>query len=54
MEGRVRYWIAPKHLRLETNYAVLIKGAFLKDAPAAPDRADPTVRLAEVNLQVTF
>lgn len=54
LEGRLRYWIVPKHLRLETNFALLFKGEFLKDAPQALARDESTVRFGEVNLQVTF
>ena len=54
VEGRVRYWIVPKHLRLESNFALLFKGRFLKDAPQALARDDATVKFIETNLQVTF
>jgi len=37
VEGRVRYWLAPKWLRLESGSAWLFKGAFLRDAPNAQD-----------------
>lgn len=35
IEGRVRYWIIPKLLRVDTGAAMLINGRFLKDAPNA-------------------
>jgi hypothetical protein len=54
VEGRLRYWLIPKHLRLESNYALLFKGDFLKDAPQALARDKKTVRFIEVNLQATF
>lgn len=54
VEGRLRYWIVPGHLRLESNYAVLFKGGFLRNAPQALDRSDGRERLFEVNVQATF
>jgi hypothetical protein len=36
VEARVRYWLIPKHLRLEWDGLLLTKGRFLKDAPNAP------------------
>lgn len=36
VEGRVRYWLKPKLVRLDTGAAVLAKGHFLRDAPNAP------------------
>lgn len=41
IEGRVRYWIVPKLLRLDTGAAVLFNGRFLKDAPNANGFGDP-------------
>ncbi|HVI99924.1 MAG TPA: alginate export family protein [Sphingomonas sp.] len=41
IEGRVRYWIVPKLLRLDTGAAVLINGRFLEDAPNANGFGDP-------------
>lgn len=35
-EARVRYWIVPKMIRLDTGIAHLRKGRFLTDAPNAP------------------
>ena len=37
IEGRARYWLIPKVLRVDTGAAYLIKGDFLKNAPNAPD-----------------
>jgi len=54
VEGRLRYWVIPEHLRLESNFAVLFKGAFLKTAPEAIAREETTVRFIETNLLVTF
>ncbi|SFJ08358.1 Alginate export [Sphingomonas sp. NFR04] len=54
VEGRVRYWLIPEHLRLESNFALLAKGAFLKDAPGALSPTDSTIRFLEANVQVTF
>ncbi|HKT84897.1 MAG TPA: alginate export family protein [Novosphingobium sp.] len=41
VEGRMRYWIVPKLLRLDTGGAVLINGRFLKDAANANDYGNP-------------
>lgn len=54
IEGRLRYWIVPEHIRLETNLAVLFKGGFLQRAPDAIATRAQTVRFLETNLQVTF
>ncbi len=54
VEGRLRYWLVPQHLRLESNFAVLFKGRFLRDAPQAIARDQSTVKFIETNLQVTF
>ncbi|WP_267393699.1 MULTISPECIES: alginate export family protein [unclassified Sphingomonas] len=54
LSGRFRYWLVPQHLRLESNYALLFKGAFLKDAPQALARDHDLVRFLEMNVQVTF
>jgi hypothetical protein len=54
VEGRLRYWLIPKHLRWEGNYALLYKGDFLKNAPQAIAKDHDLVRLIETNLQVTF
>lgn len=40
IEGRVRHWLVPKTLRLDTGAAYLIKGSFLSDAPNAPPYGD--------------
>ncbi|PSJ37101.1 alginate export family protein [Allosphingosinicella deserti] len=39
-EARVRYWLKPKVIRLDTAVAYLAKGKFLRDAPNAPDTGD--------------
>jgi len=54
LSGRFRLWLIPDHLRLESNYALLFKGRFLKDAPEAVARNHDLTRLFETNLQVTF
>lgn len=41
IEGRVRYWIVPRLLRLDTGAAWLINGRFLKDAPNANGYGNP-------------
>ena len=40
IEGRVRYWLIPKRLRLEWSGLLLAKGQFLRDAPNAPAGGD--------------
>ncbi|KQT50617.1 hypothetical protein ASG52_06185 [Methylobacterium sp. Leaf456] len=37
IEGRIRYWIVPDAMILDTGVAYLIKGDFLRNAPNAPD-----------------
>lgn len=37
IEGRIRYWIVPDAMLLDTGLAYLIKGDFLRNAPNAPD-----------------
>lgn len=54
LEGRVRYWLIPDHLRLESNAALLAKGRFLRDAPTAEAGDERHVRFLEINLQATF
>lgn len=41
IEGRVRYWVIPKLLRLDTGGAWLINGRFLKDAPNSNGYGNP-------------
>jgi len=40
LETRLRYWIVPDAMLLDTGVDYLIKGRFLRDAPNAPDTAD--------------
>ncbi|MCB1392409.1 MULTISPECIES: alginate export family protein [unclassified Nitrobacter] len=40
VEARLRYWVVPDAMLLETGAAYLIKGRFLRDAPNAPNTAD--------------
>ncbi|WP_425908826.1 alginate export family protein [Nitrobacter sp. TKz-YC02] len=40
IEGRLRYWVVPDAMLLETGAAYLFKGRFLVDAPNAPDTPD--------------
>lgn len=40
IEARVRYWLLPKVLRLETGAAVLLRGRFLQEAPNAAGNGD--------------
>jgi len=51
-EGRVRYWVVPKHLRFEANGVWLDKGRFLREAPNAPKSGDETY--LSLNLTATF
>lgn len=37
IEARLRYWIVPDTVQLDTGAAYLVKGDFLRDAPNAPD-----------------
>ncbi len=39
-DSRVRYWLVPKVMRLEADYAFIAKGRFLRDAPNAPAGGD--------------
>ena len=48
IEGRVRYWIIPKLLRLDTGAAWLINGRFLKDAPNANRYGNPIYGYADI------
>lgn len=48
IEGRVRYWIAPKLLRLDTGAALLINGRFLKEAPNANGFGNPIYGYADI------
>lgn len=54
VEGRLRYWLIPDHLRLESNFALLAKGGFLKNAPGVSSTASRTVRFLEANVQISF
>jgi hypothetical protein len=40
LEGRARYWVVPRRLRLEPGFAVLWKGRFAREAPGAPKTGD--------------
>lgn len=52
IEGRIRYWLVPKRLRLEANGALLLKGRFLQTAPNAPDNGD--TRYLSMSATVSF
>lgn len=54
VEARVRYWLVPQHLRLESNFALLYKGHFLRNAPTALATDQAVVRFLEFNLQASF
>ena len=48
IEGRVRYWIVPKLLRLDTGAALLINGRFLRQAPNANAYGNPIYGYADI------
>jgi hypothetical protein len=52
LDGRLRYWIVPRQLRLEFDGVYLAKGRFLETAPNAPAAHDTTY--ASFNLTATF
>lgn len=52
MEGRVRWWLMPKRLRLEYSGVLLAKGRFLRDAPNAP--SGRWTRYNSFNLTASF
>lgn len=52
IEGRVRYWIVPKRLRIDGGGAYLAKGRFLRSAPNAPATGD--TRYAYLDLSASF
>ncbi|TPG54107.1 alginate export family protein [Sphingomonas glacialis] len=54
LEGRLRYWLVPEHLRFESNFALLYKGDFLENAPTALASAQHIVRFLEFNVQASF
>ena len=52
IEARIRYWLIPKHLRLEWNGVLLAKGRFLRDAVNAPAGGDTLYN--SINATVSF
>lgn len=52
IEGRARYWIVPKLLRLDAGGAVLFNGRFLKDAPNASGNGNTSY--GYVDITATF
>src|SRR3546814_4408696 len=54
IEGRVRYWIVPKLLRLDTGAAVLINGRFLNDAPNANGRSEEHTSELQSLMRITY
>jgi hypothetical protein len=48
IEARVRYWVVPKLLRLDTGGAVIINGRFLDDAPNANHYGNPLFGYVEL------
>ncbi len=51
-DARLRYWLLPRHLRLELDGVLLAKGRFLTDAPNAPPGR--TTRYVSFNLSALF
>lgn len=52
LDARLRYWLIPQALRLETNLVYLVKGEFLESAPNAPGSDDTLY--AEIDLTLNF
>lgn len=52
VEGRLRYWLVPRLLRVEGNAVVLFKGRFLTDAPNAPPAGN--THYVSLNVTATF
>jgi hypothetical protein len=52
VEMRVRYWVVPGVLRVDSGVAALVKGGFLRDAPLAPDTGN--TRYGYVDVSVDF
>lgn len=52
IDGRLRYWLKPKALRLESGFAYLAKGRFLRDAPNATYDGD--TKYVYTDLTYTF
>jgi hypothetical protein len=50
LDTRIRYWLIPQKLRLESNAVYLAKGRFLKDAPNAPAPSDTKYVVLDVTL----
>lgn len=40
IEGRVRYWLVPRSIVLDSGVAYLLKGDVLRNAPNAPNTGD--------------
>lgn len=52
IEGRIRWWMVPKRLRLEYSGVLLAKGRFLREAPNAP--SGRWTRYNSFNLTASF
>jgi hypothetical protein len=52
VQARVRWWLLPGQVQLDTGDAVLAKGRFLQDAPNVPQTGD-TVH-GDVDLNILF
>jgi hypothetical protein len=48
IEGRVRYWLVPKLVRLDTGLVYLAKSRLLRDAPNIADRSDTRYGYADI------
>jgi hypothetical protein len=49
VEMRVRYWVIPGVIRLDSGVAALFKGGFLRDAPLAPDTGNTRYGYLDIN-----
>lgn len=52
LEARVRYWIVPELLRIDTGAAYLAKRRFLDDAPNAPDTGDTRYAYMDLTFEI--
>ncbi len=50
VEMRVRYWLVPGAIRLDSGVAVLAKGGFLTGAPLAPDTGNTRYGYMDLNM----
>lgn len=50
VQARVRWWLLPGQVQLDTGGAVLAKGRFLQDAPNAPETGDTVHGYVDLNI----